>query len=113
MTESNIQLFIMAEDAVLVEGDAPVAGKIGLDVRSDGDAVVQIDQALNFALEGLHAIRKGITQPLDDLEQRKIGVGHPAAGEIEAAVVLQQPLEITEIFRHPLLPEFLGAPLRR
>src|SRR5664280_2792269 len=75
-----IQRLVAAEDAILVEGDPAVAGEIGLDVGSRGDAVVQIDQAGNAALERLHAPRKGVAQPLDDLEQRKIDIGYPAAG---------------------------------
>src|SRR5664279_2259421 len=71
----NIQRLVAAEDAILVEGDPAVAAEIGLDVGSRGDAVVQIDQAGDVALERLHAPRKGVAQPLDDLEQRKIDIG--------------------------------------
>src|SRR3977135_1215790 len=62
---SNIQLLVAAEDAILVEGDAPVTRKISLDVRPRGNAVVQIDQAGDLALERLPALRKCIEQPLD------------------------------------------------
>src|SRR6202034_3023893 len=106
---SSVQRLVAAENAVLVEGDAAVAGKIGLDVGSRGDPVVQIDQAGDTALERLHPPWKGVAQPFHDLEQRKIDIGYPAAGEMVAAIALQQPLEIAEIFRHPRAPEVLGA----
>jgi hypothetical protein len=67
----------------------------------------------NLALEGLHPLGKRVAQPFDDLEQRQIDIGQPAAGDIAAAIVLQQPLEIAEIFRHAFLPEFLAAFFRR
>ena len=70
---------------------------------------MQINRARYLALERLHALRKCVAQALDNLEQREIGVSCPAAGEIGAAIVLQQPLEIPQIFRHAFLPEFLGA----
>src|ERR1700731_184210 len=71
----------MPENAVLVEGDAPLAGEIGLDAGPCGDAVVQTDQAGNPALERLHAPWKRVAQPRHDLEQREIDMGQPAAGE--------------------------------
>src|SRR6266436_3773643 len=85
----HIQRLILPEDAVLVEGDAAVAGQIGLDIGSRGNAVVQIDQAGNPALEGFHAFGKCIAQAFDDLEQRKIRVSEPATREVGAAVVFQ------------------------
>src|SRR6267142_65485 len=110
---SKVQLLVAAEDAFLVEGDAAVAREIGLDVGPRGDAVMQIDHARYLALERLHALWKCVAQALDDLEQREIGVSRPAAGEIGPAIVLQQPLEIAQIFRHAVVPEFLGAFFRR
>src|SRR4030088_763952 len=65
----QIQRLVAPKNAVLVEGDAAVAGEIGLEVGSGGDAVVQIDQAGNLALEGFHAFWKGVAQPFHDLEQ--------------------------------------------
>src|SRR5216684_4600334 len=94
----NIQRLVAAEDAVFVEGDAAVAGEIGFDIWSCSDAVVQIDQAGNPALESLHPFRESVAQPFQDLKQRQVRIGDPAAGEIEAAIALQQPLEIAEIF---------------
>src|SRR6266478_7466651 len=69
MTKADLQIqrLVAAEDAVLVEGDAAVAGEIGLDIGSRGNAVVQIDQAGYPALEGFHAFGKCIAQAFDDL----------------------------------------------
>src|SRR5580704_10369386 len=99
----------MPEDAVLVEGNAAVAFEIRLDPRSRGNPVAQADEARNLALERLHALRKSIAQPLDDLEQREIDIGDATAGNKRPAACLQYLLEIAEIFRHALLPELLGA----
>src|ERR1700716_3374771 len=67
----QIQRLVAPKNAVLVEGDTAVAGEIGLEVGSGGDAVVQIDQAGNLALEGFHAFWKGVAQAFHDLEQRQ------------------------------------------
>src|SRR5260221_1970109 len=80
----QIQLLVVTKNAVLVEGDAPVAGEISLDVGARGDAVVQIDQAGDLALAWLHALWKCVTQSFDDLEQRQVGVSEPAAGQLRA-----------------------------
>jgi hypothetical protein len=66
-----------------------------------------------FALERLHAFRKGVAQSLHDLEQRQVDIGQAAAGDVSPAIGRQQVLEIAEIFRHASLPEFIGAFLRR
>src|SRR5450631_2304770 len=66
----EIQRLVAAKDAVFVEGDAAVAGEIGLDVRPVGDAFVQIDQAGDPALERFHAVGKCVAQAFHDLEQR-------------------------------------------
>ena len=44
----HIQRLVAPENAVFVEGDAPVACQISLDIGPCGNAVVQIDQAGNF-----------------------------------------------------------------
>src|SRR4051794_30549174 len=99
----------MPENAILVEGDAALARKIGLDVRTRGDPVVQLVQSGDIALKVLHPFREGVAQSLDDLKQREIDIADPAAGEPAAAVAREQPFEIAEIFRDARLPEFVGA----
>src|SRR6516162_2350709 len=106
---SKIEFLVVAENAALVEGDSAVAFEIGLDVRPLRDPVVQIGEAGNFLLEGLHPLWKRIAQSLDDLKQREIGVTEPSAGEIAAAGLVEHVFEIAEIFRHALIPELLGA----
>src|SRR5712671_128461 len=113
MTGSQIQRLVAPENAFLVERDAALTRQIRLDVRPLRDAVAQFDQARYFALECLHALREGIAQPFHYLEQREIGVSHPAPGDVGAAVSLQQVLEIAEILRHALLPEFVRSFFRR
>src|SRR6516164_10951907 len=98
----------MPEQAALVERNSPIACEVGLDVRPRRDTAVQIDEARDFTFKLLHPLWKGVAQPLHDLKQRQIDVSESAAGDV-AAVGLQYLLEIAEIFRHPLLPELLGA----
>src|SRR5271154_4719676 len=66
----GVELRIVAEDAVLVEGNAPARGEIGFDARPRGDAVVQIAQARQVFFECLHGAREGVAQARDGLEQR-------------------------------------------
>src|SRR5579862_1861118 len=107
--KSNIQRLVVAEDAVLVERNASVAREIPRDLRSRGDAIMQFAQSPNVALESPHPPRKSVAQPRHELEQREIDISELAAGHVRAAALLHQSLEITEIFRHALLPEFARA----
>src|ERR1700752_5020906 len=102
---STIQLLVVAEDAVLVEGNAALARQIGCDVRATGDAVVQFAKRRNFALEGFHLPRKSVTQSRHKLKYRQIDISEPAAGQKRAAAIFQQVLEIAHVFRHALVPE--------
>src|SRR6476469_3061248 len=65
VASSTVQFLVVPENAILVEGDAALACEIGLDVRPRGNAIVQIDQTGNLALEILHPLRKGIAQSVD------------------------------------------------
>src|SRR5262249_50676726 len=64
-------------------------------------------------LEVFHALGKRVAQALHDLEQREVHIAYPSSRYVAAAIVLQELLEIAEIFRNALVPEFLGALLRR
>src|SRR5262249_55033768 len=108
-TGSSIQLLVAPEDALLIEGNAAVAGEIGLDVRPRGDAVVQFDQPRHLAFKRLHVCWKSVAQAGDKLEQREVDIGRLAPGHVGGAALLHQPLEIAEILWHALLPEFLRA----
>src|SRR5262245_13993977 len=85
---SLIQLLVAPEDTLLVEGNAALACEIGLDVRPRRDAVVQLDEMRHLALERLHAIREGIAQPCDELDQREVHIGRPASGNVGATALL-------------------------
>src|SRR5262245_30163299 len=105
---SRIQLPVAPEDAVLVERNPPLAFEIGLDLRPRRDAVAQRNEAGDIRLERLHPVREGVAQALNDLEQREIDIGDAPPGDIAAAIVLQQLLEIAEIFWDALFPELLA-----
>src|ERR1700740_544883 len=109
MTESVIQLFVIPENTLIVELDPALAIQIRLDLRPRGDAVAQTDQSRNFLLECFHPVRKGVAKSFHELEQREIDIGDPSPRDIAAAVLLQEVLEIAEIFRHALVPKRLGA----
>src|SRR5436305_13080340 len=98
MTGSDIQRLVAAEDAVLIEGNAAGACEISLDVGPRRDAVVQLHQLRDRALEPLHALRESIAQAFHDLEQRQVDVSRAAPGGERAAAVAHQALEIAEIF---------------
>src|SRR6201996_3269466 len=97
--ESTIQFLVMPENPIRIERNPALAREIRLDVRSRGDAVAQIDQAWDLALERLHSFRERIAQAFDELEHREVDIGQPPPGDIGAAVLLEQPFEIAEIFR--------------
>ena len=50
-----------------------------------------------------HVPGKGIPQPLDHLEQGKVGIGRARAGEI--ALVAENIIELAEKFRHTVFEE--------
>src|SRR5579859_3627871 len=62
---SSIEFPVAAEDAVLVEGNPPHAGKIGRDLRARGDTIMEFAEFWNFLLEGLHPLRESVTQAFD------------------------------------------------
>ena len=66
----RIQFRIMPEDPVHVEGQAPPGGEIGRDVRPLRYTVMKGHEAGYPGLEPRHHLRKGVAQPVDDLEYR-------------------------------------------
>ena len=75
----------MPEEAVFVEGEAARALHIGGDARPLGDAVVERGDAWAFAELALGRLGEGIAEPLDDLEERQVGIGQPAADQVAVA----------------------------
>src|ERR1700693_3692631 len=69
---SPIQLLEIAVNPPLAERNAPLGREIGRYARAPGDATVQRDQAGYLPLHPLHPPREGVTQALDDLEQRQV-----------------------------------------
>src|SRR5690242_20346576 len=109
---SPIQLLIVAEDAHLVERNPALARKIRRDARTPGDAVAHRDDARDLALQPLHRLREGVAQPLDDLEQREVRIGEPAAEQERATAFRDHVVEIAEVFWRATLAKILSAPLR-
>src|SRR6476661_9953858 len=70
ISTSPIQRLVPPKNPLLVERDPPVARQIRLDVRARRNAVAQFDETGNFALERLHAFRKGVAQSLPDPPHR-------------------------------------------
>src|SRR5215467_6537353 len=111
-TRLSIELLEIAVNAPLAKRDAAPRGEIGGNPRPLGDAVVQRDDARHLALEPLHPLGEGVTQALDDLEQREIRIAELAADEIGAAAVSQHALEIAQEFRQAIAPEIFRGELR-
>src|SRR5262249_35284921 len=104
----SIQLLEVAVDAPLAEPAAPWrvegGGKGGL----LGQGMVQRTEARHLAVEARNPAREGVAPPLDDLEQREVRIGEPAAEEKGAAALLQHALEIAQEFRQAIAPEIFG-----
>src|SRR6516225_1677028 len=83
--ELPVELLVAAEDALLVEGNAPLAREIGLDVRPRRDAAMQGNEAGNLLLVRHHALRESVAQAVDDLEQREIDISQPPPRDVDAA----------------------------
>src|SRR6266852_8506129 len=61
----NVQFWIMPEDAVLVERDAPLRFEVSGDARPRRDPLVQRDRPRIFRLQPLHRAGKSIAQTRD------------------------------------------------
>src|SRR5467141_2448802 len=108
----NVELRIMSEDAVLIEGDAPLGREISGNTRPRRDAAVKRDRPRVFRLQPLHRPGKSIAQTRDHLEKRNVRVGKRLAEEPAASFAPEHPLEVAEEFRQALGGEVRGAALR-
>src|SRR6267378_968653 len=102
----------MPEDAVLIEGDAPLGREISGDARPRRDAAVKRDRPWVFRLQPLHPPGESIAQTRDHLEKRNVRVGKRLAEEPAASFAPEHPLEVAEEFRQALGGEVRGAALR-
>src|SRR5258706_3111348 len=108
----NVELRIMSEDAVLIEGDAALGREISGNARPRRDAAVKRDRPGVFRLQPLHRPGKSIAQTRDHLEKRKVRVGKRLAEEPAAFFPHEHALEVAEEFREALGGEVRGAALR-
>src|SRR5258706_3583792 len=108
----NVELGIMPEDAVLIEGDAPPGREISGNARPRCGAAMKRDRPRVFRLQPLHRPGKSIAQTRDHLEKRKVRVGKRLAEEPPASFAPEHPLEVADEFRQPLGGEVRGAALR-
>ena len=100
----------MAENALLVERDAPVRSEVRRDARPKLHAVGERDHARDTRREIAHHLRKGVLEPASKLEQRQVGVAQLRAGQPGLVVVgRQDALEIAEILRGALRAEVFGG----
>src|SRR5438093_12260773 len=70
----NVELRIMPEDVVLVEGDPPLRREVGGDTRPRRDAVVKCVLPRVLRLQPLHRAGKSIAQACDHLEKRQVRI---------------------------------------
>src|SRR6266853_5514332 len=108
----NVELRIMSEDAVLIEGDAPPGREISGNARPRCDVAVKRDRPGVFRLQPLHRPGKSVAQARDHLEKRQVRAGKRLAEEPAASFAPEHPLEIAEEFRQALGGEVRGAALR-
>src|SRR5262245_28968994 len=109
---SAVELRVVAEDALLVEWNAPFRGEIGCNAWTLGHALRERDQSGDLPLEPFHAIGERVAQACDHLEQGEVDIAQASAEHIVAGASLQHPLEIAEIFLRPPLPEFRRIAVR-
>lgn len=104
----------MPKDALLVERQAALRGKVCSNPRTVRHARVQRNYVAMPCPEPRHRVRKSVVQPGDELEQRQVGVGKPTADQVggPARVAREHPLEVTQEFRQPIRDEVGGAPFR-
>src|SRR5438874_1185558 len=99
-----IELRIAPEEVVLVERQAPLGGEIRREPLAARDAVVQRRELRILPLDAREAVREGVAQALDHLEERQI--------EIRRALRPRERLEVAHVLRHAVLEEKMRAPLR-
>src|SRR5206468_2303738 len=108
----NVQFWIMPEDVVLVERDAPLRFEVRGDARPCRDPLVQRDRPRIFRRPPLHRAGKSIAQAGDHLEERQVRIGKRLAEKPSAFFARQHALEVAEEFRQALGGEVRGAALR-
>src|SRR5579871_270537 len=109
-----VELRVVAEDAVFVERDTALGGKVGCDALLAGDAAVQSQEAWPTGAMPRHGDGEGVAKPFDHLEEAEIDVGERIADQMPALrrVGGERPLEVAEIFRDPILAESFGGAQR-
>ena len=76
-----IELRIVPEDSVLIEGNAPFRLEVRHNPGPFGNSVTQLPSPRAFGRDTTQRVRKRIAEPFDDLEQGQIRVGAPTAHE--------------------------------
>src|SRR5262245_38251879 len=75
----DVELRIAPEDALLVERDAARRGEVRGDARALAHALGQCAQVRQLALELACAVREGVADALEHLEQRQVDVAAAAS----------------------------------
>src|SRR5262249_9243712 len=108
----SIELWVVTEDAHLVECDPSRRGEIGLHARPLCDSVPYSDKSGYFRLHVLHRAGESVAQPFDHLENREIDISNFAPGQIRSSTLPQHEFKIAKIFWYPLIDKGLGVPPR-
>src|SRR5439155_3841481 len=106
LATSAVEFRVVTENTLLVERNTPFRGEIGRDARTLAHALGERAETGGLPLEPFHAIGERIAQTRDHLEQREVDIAQAPPEHIVASACLQQPLEIAEICRRPLRPQF-------
>src|SRR5690348_18344722 len=89
-----VEFRVVPENALVVEGNAPIRREISRNAWTLLHALCERDQPGNLPLEPFHAIGERVAQAGDQLEQRQVDVAQPPAEHMVSAVFLQHALEI-------------------
>jgi hypothetical protein len=101
----RVQLPVVPEDALFVERDAPLRGKIGRDARPVRDPLMERNATRHLPFNPCHRAWERIAQSVDDPEQRQVHIAERAAKKIGSPGLLDYAFEIIQEFRCAVFQE--------
>ena len=101
----RVQLPVVPEDALFVERDAPLRGKIGRDARPVRDPLMERNATRHLPFNPRHRIWERIAQSVYDLEQREVRIAERAAKKLGSPSVTDHAFEILQEFRCAIFQE--------
>jgi hypothetical protein len=94
---SLIELWVVAEDSLLVERQAAVRLEVGRDPRLPRDLVAKPPQECNPPSQACHGMRERVFEAREYLEGGQIYVREGVADQVATAVSIEHRLQVTEV----------------